>query len=94
MKIFVTGATGVIGRRAIPLLLSRGHAVTALARQNQDLPTEVHASLKELAHIESGQHAKVLFPVRSSAERLKAGCPAHRSTGRGFPSADAMVPRV
>jgi nucleoside-diphosphate-sugar epimerase len=45
MRIFVTGATGVIGRRAIPLLLSRGHAVTALVRQNPGRPTEVHANL-------------------------------------------------
>ncbi|HSB09879.1 MAG TPA: NAD(P)H-binding protein [Blastocatellia bacterium] len=32
MKIFVTGATGVIGRRAVPLLVMRGHDVTAIAR--------------------------------------------------------------
>jgi nucleoside-diphosphate-sugar epimerase len=32
MRIFVTGATGVIGRRAVPLLLKAGHQVTALAR--------------------------------------------------------------
>jgi nucleoside-diphosphate-sugar epimerase len=32
MKIFITGATGVIGRRAVPLLVAAGHAVTAVAR--------------------------------------------------------------
>jgi nucleoside-diphosphate-sugar epimerase len=32
MKIFVTGATGVIGRRAVPLLRYAGHDVTGLAR--------------------------------------------------------------
>lgn len=32
MKIFLTGATGVIGRRVIPALLGRGHAVTAIGR--------------------------------------------------------------
>src|SRR5262245_17489524 len=32
MKVFLTGATGVIGRRAVPLLISAGHAVTAVAR--------------------------------------------------------------
>lgn len=32
MKIFVTGATGVVGRRAVPLLVAAGHEVTAVAR--------------------------------------------------------------
>jgi nucleoside-diphosphate-sugar epimerase len=32
MKIFIAGATGVIGRRVIPQLLAAGHQVTAIAR--------------------------------------------------------------
>ena len=32
-RIFVTGATGYLGERLIPLLLERGHHVTALARE-------------------------------------------------------------
>ena len=32
MKVFVTGATGVIGSRLVPLLLDRGHEVTAMTR--------------------------------------------------------------
>jgi nucleoside-diphosphate-sugar epimerase len=32
MRIFMTGATGVIGRRVVPMCLQRGHEVTALAR--------------------------------------------------------------
>jgi nucleoside-diphosphate-sugar epimerase len=32
MKIFVTGATGVVGRRAVPMLVQAGHEVTAVAR--------------------------------------------------------------
>jgi nucleoside-diphosphate-sugar epimerase len=32
VKVFVTGATGVVGRRAVPLLVAAGHAVTAAAR--------------------------------------------------------------
>src|SRR5262245_18733516 len=34
VKIFVAGATGVIGRRLIPLLVAEGHAVTAIARSS------------------------------------------------------------
>jgi nucleoside-diphosphate-sugar epimerase len=32
MRVFVAGATGVIGRRLLPLLTSRGHEVVGLAR--------------------------------------------------------------
>jgi nucleoside-diphosphate-sugar epimerase len=33
MRIFVAGATGAIGRRLVPLLLARGHRVTAMTRR-------------------------------------------------------------
>jgi nucleoside-diphosphate-sugar epimerase len=32
MKVFVAGATGVVGRRVVPLLARSGHQVTAMAR--------------------------------------------------------------
>jgi uncharacterized protein YbjT (DUF2867 family) len=35
-KVFVTGGTGYIGRRLIPLLRKRGHAVTALVRDGSE----------------------------------------------------------
>lgn len=34
MRIFFSGGTGVIGRRAVPLLLARGHAVTVAVRDD------------------------------------------------------------
>jgi nucleoside-diphosphate-sugar epimerase len=33
MRIFLAGATGVIGRRLLPMLIENGHEVTALTRQ-------------------------------------------------------------
>jgi nucleoside-diphosphate-sugar epimerase len=38
-KIFVTGATGVLGRRAVPLLVAAGHDVTAVARSAEKAST-------------------------------------------------------
>jgi nucleoside-diphosphate-sugar epimerase len=35
MRIFVAGATGVLGRRVVPQLIAGGHAVTAVARTPQ-----------------------------------------------------------
>jgi nucleoside-diphosphate-sugar epimerase len=43
MRIFLAGATGVIGRRLTPLLAARGHAVTAMTRR-----PERAASLRRL----------------------------------------------
>lgn len=43
MKIYLTGATGVIGRRALPALLAAGHDVTAVARSD-DKAAAVHAA--------------------------------------------------
>ena len=34
MNVFVTGATGVIGRRVIPVLHRDGHTVTAVVRSD------------------------------------------------------------
>jgi nucleoside-diphosphate-sugar epimerase len=35
MRIFVAGATGVIGRRVVPLLVAAGHEVTGVARTRE-----------------------------------------------------------
>jgi len=41
MKVFVTGGTGYMGSRLIPLLVQRGHEIKALVRQGSErkLPT-------------------------------------------------------
>lgn len=36
MRVAVTGATGVIGRRAIPRLIADGHEVTAVIRPESE----------------------------------------------------------
>lgn len=36
MRIFITGATGVIGSRAVPLLLQAGHTLTAASRSERN----------------------------------------------------------
>ncbi len=36
MRIFITGATGVIGSRAVPLLLQAGHSLTAASRSEHN----------------------------------------------------------
>ncbi len=36
MRVFITGATGVLGRRVVPALIAKGHAVVALSRSDDN----------------------------------------------------------
>lgn len=44
-KVFITGGTGYLGRRLVPMLRNRGHAITALARPGSEsrLPPGIQA---------------------------------------------------
>jgi nucleoside-diphosphate-sugar epimerase len=48
MHIFMTGSTGYIGARLVPVLLERGHSVTALVRQGSErkLPDAVRSQIR------------------------------------------------
>ena len=46
MNVFVTGATGVIGRRVVPLLLAQGHEVTVASRRNGRRPSPWGADVR------------------------------------------------
>lgn len=37
MKIFVVGATGVLGQRIVPALIEKGHSVTGMGRSTERL---------------------------------------------------------
>src|ERR1700691_5394632 len=39
MKVFLAGATGVIGRRLVPMLLAEGHEVTGMTRSPERAQT-------------------------------------------------------
>lgn len=49
MKVFVTGATGVVGRRTVPLLVAAGHQVTAVARTPQKAAAVERAGARPVA---------------------------------------------
>jgi len=51
MKIFVSGATGVIGKRLVPLLLNSGHEVTGVARSEHkaELLNKMGAGVAEVS---------------------------------------------
>jgi nucleoside-diphosphate-sugar epimerase len=59
MRIFVAGATGVIGRRLVPLLLAQGHQVTTLSRHPQ----------RPDAHAAPGVHTVVGYVYDAAALR-------------------------
>ena len=54
-SVFVTGATGYMGRHLIPLLVSRGHKVRALARQGSEhkIPASVSKTVADPLKMDS-----------------------------------------
>lgn len=49
MKVFLTGATGVLGREIVPRLVVAGHDVTAVARSEDDASWLTSAGAKPIA---------------------------------------------
>ncbi|HEX6478908.1 MAG TPA: NAD-dependent epimerase/dehydratase family protein [Ktedonobacteraceae bacterium] len=67
MKIFVTGATRVLGNAVVPLLIARGHHVRALSRSQENMTV--------LNHLGADSVSADLFDVESLKQAL-AGCDA------------------
>ena len=63
MDIFLTGATGVIGRRVVPLLVAAGHRVSAM----------VHAPEKAVALTKAGAR-----PMRARSNPCAGRSPVTR----------------
>lgn len=66
MRVFVAGATGVIGRRLVPLLISAGHDVIGLAR-SQRAGEALEAVGADVVHADALDHAAMRRAVRVAA---------------------------
>ncbi|GAA4562586.1 NAD-dependent epimerase/dehydratase family protein [Planotetraspora kaengkrachanensis] len=66
MRIFLAGATGVIGRRMVPLLVEEGHEVTALTRR-PDRAAALRASGAEPVVADALDPASLAAAVREAA---------------------------
>ena len=66
MRVFVAGATGVIGRRLVPLLISTGHDVIGLAR-SQRTGAALEALGVDVVHADALDHAAMRRAVRVAA---------------------------
>lgn len=92
MRVFVTGATGVLGRRVVPQLVGEGHDVTAVARtgskatalRNQGATPALVDLLdpRAIAKVVTGSDAllHLATAIPSTSRMLRPG--AWRATGR------------
>src|ERR1051326_8027575 len=82
MDVFVTGATGVLGRAAIPRLVDAGHRVRGLVRSEQNAALLRHLGV-EPAHADLFDTAWLEEPV--------AGCDAILHLATKIPPASAAT---
>ena len=80
MKVFVAGATGVIGRPLVRRLLDAGHAVTAMTRV-QERADELEALGAEPALCDVFEHEEVAACI-GAAEPWSVTCEAPRTKPR------------
>jgi len=52
MRIFLTGATGVIGRRVVPLFAAGGHDVTAVVRSPEKAPAFMRSGARQTVSLD------------------------------------------
>ncbi|HEY8281513.1 MAG TPA: SDR family oxidoreductase [Leifsonia sp.] len=87
MRVFITGATGLIGSAVVAELLSAGHSVTALTR------SDASASKAEAAGADTVRGALAdLELLRAEAE--KADGVIHLAFGNGFNSPEALSQNI
>jgi 2-alkyl-3-oxoalkanoate reductase len=65
MRVFVAGATGAIGRRLVPLLVSHGHQVTATTRSPHKIG-EIRASGAQPTVVDALDRSGVMRAVRQA----------------------------
>ena len=71
MRILVTGASGVLGRSAVPLLRARGHDVETPSRSELDL-FDPRAVARAVTDVESVLHLATRIPPRDRASEPDA----------------------
>jgi len=76
MRVFVAGGTGAVGKRLVPLLVARGHAVTAMTR-SPDKAAAVRAAKAEPAVADGLDRAAVMEAVA----RARPEVVIHQMTG-------------
>jgi len=85
MKILVTGATGVIGRRLVPLLIAAHHEVTAVARTSWVRGRGVDAFASYFER-QAARRIGLDTSVRQRARRLACSCQDARFSRYSWPA--------
>src|SRR5689334_13494022 len=85
MRVFVVGATGVLGRQTLPRLVERGHSVVAVARHPEDI-----ARLRRLGF---DVHQGDILDAESLREPLR-GCEVALHLATAIPTHRPRRPRM
>src|SRR4051812_27633481 len=62
-QVFITGATGFMGQRLVPLLLERGHTVKALVRKGSEAKAPAGTAIVVADPLETDSYTKAICPA-------------------------------
>jgi uncharacterized protein YbjT (DUF2867 family) len=62
-NVFITGATGYMGQRLVPLLIERGHTVKALVRKGSAAKAPAGAQIVVADPLETDSYTKTISPA-------------------------------
>src|SRR5438046_8960544 len=68
--VFITGATGYMGQRLVPLLIARGHKVKAVVRKGSETKVPAGAEIVVADPLQADAYTKVIAPCDTFAHLI------------------------
>jgi uncharacterized protein YbjT (DUF2867 family) len=75
-NVFITGATGYMGQRLVPLLLARGHKVKALARRGSEAKVPSGAEVVVADPLHADTYTKAITPCDTFVQLIGVAHPS------------------
>jgi len=92
-QVFITGATGYMGTRLVPLLIERGHSVKALVRRGSEAKAPGGTEIVVADPLETDSYTKAIAPAETFIHLIGVAHPSP-SKGEQFRAIDFVSAQI